>query len=222
MTVARSGLFGGRTAQDRTVETDPDNRTDVATDAPDTGDGRDAKSTRVLRRVREDADRDGDGLRDTTTRDTTERHTGDTLVETDRRTDRVAERTSVAEHADTLDPDAVPVEPIRPARTSLLATLGIVAGVAATAAALTGLLAAVGIALGVLGLLLSLGGISAGSRRHVAGRGPGMLGLLFSLAAIALGVLAVTHSVAWLDSDVDQVARLRDWMDAQMTWLRSQ
>jgi len=35
-----------------------------------------------------------------------------------------------------------------------------------------------------------------------------------------LGVLAMTHSVSWLDSDVDQVSRLRDWFDAQFPFMQ--
>jgi hypothetical protein len=30
----------------------------------------------------------------------------------------------------------------------------------------------------------------------------------------------MNHTVHWLDSDVDQVARLRDWLDTQLPFMR--
>ena len=116
--------------------------------------------------------------------------------------------------------DAVPVETGRPARASLLSTLGLIVGVVAVATALTGLLATWALPLGALGLLLSFGGIIAGARRHVAGRGTGTLGVLFSGTAVVFAILALTGQVSWLDSDVDQVARLNEWLDAQFPWMR--
>ena len=71
---------------------------------------------------------------------------------------------TVADHT----PDTVPAGP-RP-RASLMATLGLIVGVAAALAVLTGVLAGYGVALGVVGLFLSIGGISATGRRHVAGK----------------------------------------------------
>ena len=118
------------------------------------------------------------------------------------------------------DADAVPVDAGRPARASLLSTLGLVVGVVAVAAALTGLLAVWALPLGALGLLLSFGGIIAGARRHVAGRGTGTLGVLFSGTAVVFAILAITGQVSWLDTDVDQVARLNNWLDAQFPWMR--
>ena len=120
----------------------------------------------------------------------------------------------------TSDAVAVPVEPGRPARASLLSTLGLVVGVVAVATALTGLLATWAFPLGALGLLLSFGGIIAGARRHVAGRGIGTLGVLFSGTAVVFAILALTGQVSWLDSDVDQVARLNEWLDAQFPWMK--
>jgi hypothetical protein len=117
-------------------------------------------------------------------------------------------------------PEAVPVRQA-PARVSLLATLGLILGVAGVALALTGLLAPWGIAAGALGLLFSFGGIIAGVRPNVAGRGLGTLGVLFSGAAVVFGVLAITGQVSWLDSDTDQVARLNDWLDARLPWMKN-
>jgi hypothetical protein len=94
-------------------------------------------------------------------------------------------------------------------------------GLVGTAAALSGRLAPAGLALGVLGLLFSLGGVVAGAKPHVAGRGLGTLGVLLSVAAVVFAILALAHATSWLDSDVDQVAKLRGWLDAQMPWMRT-
>jgi hypothetical protein len=74
--------------------------------------------------------------------------------------------------------------------------------------------------LGVIGLLLSFAGLSATGRPRVAGSGLAVFALLLSVGGAVLGVLAMNHSATWLDSDVDQVARLRDWLDAQFTFIR--
>jgi hypothetical protein len=64
-------------------------------------------------------------------------------------------------------------------------------------------------------LLLSLFGIHATRRRHVAGKSDALLGVLFSLGAIAVGVLALTHSLSWLGPDTHPVPHLREWLDTQ-------
>jgi hypothetical protein len=110
--------------------------------------------------------------------------------------------------------------PVKAARTSVLALLGLVVGVVAVGTALTGLLATWAIPLGAIGLLLSFTGIISGARRHVAGRGPGTLGVLLSGTAVVFGILALTGQVSWLDSDVDQVARLNGWLDATFPWAK--
>ena len=112
--------------------------------------------------------------------------------------------------------------PVRqgPARVSMLATFGLILGLAGVAAALTGLLAPWAIALGALGLLFSFGGIIAGVRPNVAGRGLGTLGVLISGTAVVFGILAMTGQVSWLNSDTDQVARLNDWLDAKLPWMK--
>jgi hypothetical protein len=63
--------------------------------------------------------------------------------------------------------------------------------------------------------------VSAGRKPNVAGRGLGTLGLLVSFVAIAFSVLALTHSASWLDSNVDQVAKLRDWVNVQLPWMKN-
>ncbi|GAA3190815.1 hypothetical protein ACFO1B_50290 [Dactylosporangium siamense] len=184
-------------------------------------------------------DRDGDGVDDRveskrlSTSDRTHRipAVGPLSGVPDRDTDRDGIADSRETHTTTMKPvidrepasdvDAVPVvEPGRPARASLLSTLGLVVGVVAVATALTGLLATWAFPLGAIGLLLSFGGIIAGARRHVAGRGTGTLGVLFSGTAVVFAILALTGQVSWLDSDVDQVARLNEWLDAQFPWMR--
>jgi hypothetical protein len=113
------------------------------------------------------------------------------------------------------------VSPRYSGRTSGMATIGLILGVTAMYAALSGRLAPVGLAAAVLGLLFSGAGLSAGSRRGVNGRGVATLALLLSVVGGVFAVLAMNHTVSWLNSDVDQVARLREWLDAQMPWLKS-
>ena len=125
------------------------------------------------------------------------------------------------------NPDAVVDRPVgqdheqaaRPAgpkpRASLLATLGLVLGVASVLLVLSGPLLGYGIGLAVLGLGLSLCGIHATGRRHVAGKTDALLGMMLSLGAIVLGVLALTGSLSWLGTDTQPVNNLRDWLDAR-------
>ncbi|MET7423351.1 hypothetical protein [Dactylosporangium sp. NPDC005555] len=234
--MARIGqLFGGRNAQvdrdgdgvdDRVEDRTLDNRLDKDRDGVDD------------RTLDNRLDKDGDGIDDRVeakrlrTSDRTHRipavgpMSGVTDTDTDR--DGIADRRET--HTTTMKPvidrepapdvDVVPVETGRPARASLLSTFGLVVGVAAVAAALTGLLAVWALPLGAIGLLLSFGGIIAGARRHVAGRGTGTLGVLFSGTAVVFAILAITGQVSWLDTDVDQVARLNDWLDTKVTWIK--
>ncbi|GAA1787776.1 hypothetical protein GCM10009682_07200 [Luedemannella flava] len=118
--------------------------------------------------------------------------------------------------ADT-EPAAVPRGP-RP-RASLSATLGLLFGVVAAATVLTGVLADFGLALGVLGALFSVGGFSATTRRHVAGRFDAILGFLLSLAAVVLGILAVTGSLSWLSLDTDTIPAFHTWLHSQWSAL---
>jgi hypothetical protein len=54
----------------------------------------------------------------------------------------------------------------------------------------------------------------------VAGGGMATFALLLSLAGAVFGILAVNHTTSWLDSDVDQIARWRDWLDTQFTFIQ--
>jgi hypothetical protein len=45
--------------------------------------------------------------------------------------------------------------------------------------------------------------------------------VLFSGTAVIFGILAMTGQVSWLDTDTDQVARLNDWLDTQVPWMKN-
>ncbi|WP_410811717.1 thrombospondin [Micromonospora sp. 067-2] len=100
-------------------------------------------------------------------------------------------------------------------RASLLATLGLIVSVVGALFVLTGTLAGYGIALGALGAVLSVLGLSATRRRHVAGKTDALFGILIGLAAVVLGVLAMTGQFDWPTTDGDWVQRLREWLDSQ-------
>ena len=127
--------------------------------------------------------------------------TGATAV--DRPTDRPLDR-----------PTGRPVD--RRPRASLLATLGLILGVASLLLVLSGPLMGYGIAVAGLALILSLSGVHATGKRHVAGKTDALLGMIFSLAAIVLGVLALTGSLGWLGTDVQPVNSVREWLDARI------
>jgi hypothetical protein len=111
----------------------------------------------------------------------------------------------------------VPVGP-RP-RASFLAMLSLVIGVVAAAALLTGVLAGPAVAVGLIAVFLGIGGLSATSRRHVAGKSDALLGLALGLGAAVLGTLAVTGNLPWFDGDANHVTQARDWLQAQLPWL---
>jgi len=234
--VARIGqLFGGRSHE--VVDRDGDG----VDDRRETDERKVARTDRIVRTDTE-VDRDKDGIDDRAER-TGRTGTIPEVGVLDRDTDRdgLADAKEGPTHRlpadgdDTtlrhgIDRDALvaPVSPApqivparqAPARASLLATLGLMVGVAGVAVALTGLLAPWAIAVGTLGLLLSFGGIIAGVRPNVAGRGLGTLGVLLSGTAVVFGILAITGQVSWLDSDVDQVARLNEWLDAHVSFIK--
>ncbi|MEV6493403.1 thrombospondin, partial [Actinoplanes sp. NPDC051633] len=100
-------------------------------------------------------------------------------------------------------------------RASLLATLGLILSVVAALLVLSGPLLGYGIGVAVLALVLSLSGIHATGRRHVAGKSDALIGMVLSLAAIVVGVLALTGSLSWLGTDMQPVNSAREWLDAQ-------
>jgi hypothetical protein len=157
--------------------------------------------------------------RDTTDRlDTTDRRdVTDRLDTTDRRdvTDR-PETTDRRDSADLRPPAAEPAVAAGPKpRSSMLATLGLILGVGAALLVLSGPLLGYGIGVAVVGLILSLSGIHATGKRHVAGKTDALIGMVLSLAAIVVGVLALTGSLSWLGTDMHPVDSFRQWLDAQ-------
>lgn len=100
-------------------------------------------------------------------------------------------------------------------RASLLATLGLITGVGGALLVLSGPLTGYGIGVAGLALVLSLAGLRATRKRHVAGKSDALIGLVLALGAIAVGVLALTGSLSWAGTDVQPVNNLREWLDAQ-------
>ncbi|MEV6368333.1 hypothetical protein AB0L86_15750 [Micromonospora musae] len=120
-----------------------------------------------------------------------------------------------------VDPGVRPDEPAptvtpgpRP-RASLLATLGLVVGVAGALFVLTGTLTGYGIGLGAIGAVLSVLGMIATRRRHVAGKTDALLGIALGLTAVVVGVLAMTGLFDWPTTDGDWVQRFREWLDSR-------
>ena len=134
--------------------------------------------------------------------------------------DRAADERTTTGTAPAVDDTETVVERPRWAHVSAMATLGLILGVAAMAVTLTGILAAEGVALGVIGGAVAAGGLVGASRRGVTGHSLALLGLVLSLGAILLGVLAISGQLSWLDSKTDEVARVHDWLVAQMPWLK--
>ena len=100
-------------------------------------------------------------------------------------------------------------------RASMLATLGLILGVASALLVLSGPLLGYGIGVAGLALVLSLAGVHATGKRHVAGKSDALIGMVLSLAAIVVGVLALTGSLSWLGTDMHPVTSLRQWLDTQ-------
>lgn len=100
-------------------------------------------------------------------------------------------------------------------RASLLATIGLITGVAGLLFVLTGTLAGYGIGLGAVGAVLAVVGLIATRRRHVAGTTDAMLGIVAGLGAVVLGILAMTGQFDWPTTDGDWVTRFREWLDSQ-------
>jgi hypothetical protein len=118
------------------------------------------------------------------------------------------------EHAD-LDGRAERVAVGPKPRASLLATLGLIVSVVGALFVLTGTLAGYGIAVGAAGAVLSVLGLMATRRRHVAGKTDALIGILLGLAAVVVGVVAMTGQFDWPTADGDWVSRFREWLDSQ-------
>ena len=138
--------------------------------------------------------------------------TRDDLKSRDLRAPRPADRRPADDKTIEQPPVAAGPKP----RASLLATLGLIVGVVAALLVLSGPLLGYGIGLAVLGLILSLGGIHATGKRHIAGKTDALIGMVLALGAIVVGVLALTGSLSWLGTDLQPVTSVRDWLDAQV------
>jgi hypothetical protein len=97
----------------------------------------------------------------------------------------------------------------------MLATLGLIFAVASALLVLSGPLLGYGIGVAGLALVLSLAGIHATGRRHVAGKTDALIGMVLALGAIVVGVLALTGSLSWAGTDIQPVSNLREWLDTQ-------
>jgi hypothetical protein len=145
------------------------------------------------------------------------------------RTDLVRNHSDQTEPMPTAEPGAEPVtepvaEPVgdskRWTHVSALATLSLIVGTLAVAATLTGLLAPLGFAAGVLAVLIGILALYAVRRPAVTGHTLLGIGVLFGLVAIVLSLLAMNHSLSWLDSKKDEIATVHTWLDAHIHWLR--
>lgn len=111
-----------------------------------------------------------------------------------------------------------PLTAARP-RVSMWATIGLVTGIAALAASLTGLLAPAGLALGLLGMVICLASFGAVRRPEVTGHSLVVLGLLAAVAAGAIAVLAMSGQFTWPNAEVNEVERVHTWMNERWSWL---
>jgi len=160
----------------------------------------DATTTRWAQKDRAKADAQAE--RDAANRDANVKVADTRDADTTERMDRVTDRTPVV---------AAGPKP----RASLLATFGLILSVVAAMLVVSGPLLGYGIGVAVLALILSLSGVHATGRRHVAGKTDALIGMFVSLAAIVVGVLALTGSLSWLGTDTQPVNSLREWLDTQ-------
>lgn len=241
--MARIGVFGRRTEAQEPPAAVDSTSTDRTVIIDRDRDGVDDREERLVKPAEtKDADTDNDGVVDDAEARAAHERTQARLAARERlaaqervegraegRADeRATGRTAVVERPPVVDRDRDGVDdrvqdrPERKwrARASILATLALMVGLTSVYASLSGRLAPAGIALGVLGLLFAIGGLSATGRPKVAGGGMATFALLLSLAGAVFGILAVNHTTSWLDSDVDQIARWRDWIDTQFPFVK--
>jgi hypothetical protein len=219
------------TAEDERPTTATGNTTPVRerTDAPPRGTATvagptEATTTRWADKDRADANRtedrtaaraarDARAERDAANRDANVDLAGGDPDRTERM-DRIRDTDRTTQGGRRIEPAPDTVAGPRP-RASLLATLGLILAVASALLVLSGPLLGYGIGVAVLALILSLSGVHATGKRHVAGKSDALIGMFVSLAAIVVGVLALTGSLSWLGTDMQPVNSLRQWLDAQ-------
>ena len=117
------------------------------------------------------------------------------------------------------EPVTADLTPRRWTHVSAWATIGLITGLVAVAASLTGLLAAEGIAVGVVSMMICLIGWRSVRRPHVTGHSLVLIGLLAAMAAIVIGALAVTGDFSWPNHGINEVERLHTWLNARWPWL---
>lgn len=202
----RAAVARAATARPAETETRSDAaRTTKGEARPDTA--RPAAAAAAVAAPTIDRDKDLDG--------TTRRPDRDTDVDrtTARRADTIDHPVDTTPARDT-EPEPPVTRGPKP-RASLLATLGLIVSVVGALFVLSGTLAGYGIGLGAAGAVLSVLGLMATRRRHVAGKTDALFGILIGLAAVVIGVLAMTGQFAWPTTDGDWVQRLREWLDSQ-------
>jgi hypothetical protein len=104
-------------------------------------------------------------------------------------------------------------------RVSAWACLGLILGLVALCATLTGLLAPEGLALGLLAILASIAGFVGASRPGITGHSLALLGLLAGLGAAGLAAAAITGHLTWLNSHTDAIPHWHAWLVAHWPWL---
>ncbi|GLY03536.1 MULTISPECIES: DUF4190 domain-containing protein [Actinoplanes] len=115
------------------------------------------------------------------------------------------------------DRPAAPPTPVadRKPRASLLATVSLVLAVAGALLVLSGPLIGYGIGVASAALILSVTGLYATRKRHVAGKTDALVAMVLAIAAIVVGVLALTGQLYWLGTDTNSATTVREWLDAQ-------
>lgn len=119
-----------------------------------------------------------------------------------------------------VEADTIPLVPRSQARVSIAATFGLVLGLVALGATMTGLLALLGVAVGVVAVAVSAVGLIEAIRHARSGQGLAVVGAMCALGAVAIGLLAIGGRLSWLSSSSDTVGQLHDWLTANLPWLR--
>jgi hypothetical protein len=102
---------------------------------------------------------------------------------------------------------------------SAWATAGLITGIFALAATLTGLLAPLGIALGTVSLVMCVSSLATVHRPNVTRRGLALIGVISALAAVVLAALAMSGEYAWPNSGTNDVDQLHTWLNERWPWL---
>jgi hypothetical protein len=139
---------------------------------------------------------------------------------------QVDEREAARRRLATPPPTGTVVDTTRPEvvagprpRASMLATLSLVFGVVAALALLTGVLTGPAVAVGAFAALVGFGGLSATTRRHVAGKSDALFGIALGLATVVVGTLTLTGTMTLFDGTTNFVTQARDWLQVQLPWL---